>query len=43
MLDLLPFQPGDAPDSFADVRELQAAVGYTLATKVRDGGADFVS
>jgi UDP-glucuronate 4-epimerase len=42
-LDLLPLQPGDAPDSFADVSELQAAVGYKPATPVRQGVAAFVS
>lgn len=39
---LLPLQPGDVPDTFADVSELVKAVGYKPATPVRVGVAAFV-
>lgn len=42
-LDLLPLQPGDVPDTFADVTELQNAVGYRPATNVEVGVANFVN
>ena len=41
--ELLPLQPGDVPDSFADASELMSAVGYKPATSVRDGVAAFVT
>ena len=40
---LLPLQPGDVPNTFADTTELEAAVGYRPATSVEDGVARFVS
>lgn len=40
--ELLPLQPGDVPDTFADVSELVNAVGYKPATPVRDGVQAFV-
>jgi len=40
--EFLPLQPGDVPDSYADVSELVAAVGYKPATPVRDGVRAFV-
>ncbi|MEO7014030.1 MAG: NAD-dependent epimerase [Dokdonella sp.] len=39
---LLPLQPGDVPDTFADVTELTRDTGYTPATSVEDGIARFV-
>ena len=33
----LPMQPGDVPATYADVSELEAAVGFTPATTLRDG------
>ena len=39
---LLPLQPGDVPDTSADVSELVAAVGYKPATPVTDGVARVV-
>ncbi len=42
-LELLPLQPGDVPDTFADVSELQRHVDYRPATPVRDGVARFVA
>lgn len=41
--ELLPLQPGDVPDTFADVSELVRAVNYKPATPVRTGVANFVS
>lgn len=40
--ELLPLQPGDVPDTFADVSELVKAVGYKPATPVREGVKAFV-
>ncbi|BDA86199.1 NAD-dependent epimerase [Aureimonas sp. SA4125] len=40
--ELLPLQPGDVPDTFADVSELVRAVGYRPATPVKEGVARFV-
>ena len=40
--DLLPLQPGDVPDTFADSRELEKATGYKPTTPVSDGVAAFV-
>jgi UDP-glucuronate 4-epimerase len=41
--ELLPLQPGDVPDTYANVSELEAAVQYKPATPVRQGVANFVS
>jgi UDP-glucuronate 4-epimerase len=41
--NLLPLQPGDVPDTFADVSELTQHVGYKPSTSVKDGVAKFVS
>ncbi|RWQ21725.1 NAD-dependent epimerase [Mesorhizobium sp.] len=43
IVELLPLQPGDVPDTFADTLALQAAVGYKPVTPVRDGVAAFVA
>ncbi|MEC5381257.1 NAD-dependent epimerase [Aurantimonas sp. C2-6-R+9] len=40
--ELLPLQPGDVPDTFADVSELERAIGYRPATPVREGVQAFV-
>jgi UDP-glucuronate 4-epimerase len=42
-LELLPMQPGDVPDTFADVSALEGAVGYRPRTPVSDGVASFVA
>jgi UDP-glucuronate 4-epimerase len=39
---LLPLQPGDVPDTYADVTELVDDVGYRPSTTVEDGIARFV-
>ena len=41
--ELLPLQPGDVPDTFADVSELEKAVGYRPITPVADGVRRFVT
>ncbi len=41
--EMLPMQPGDVPDTFADTTELQRAVGYRPATPVAEGVARFVA
>lgn len=40
--EFLPLQPGDVPNTFADVTELQAATGYKPGTPVREGVRRFV-
>ncbi len=41
--NLLPMQPGDVPDTYADVDALIRDVGYKPATRVEDGVARFVA
>ncbi len=40
--NMLPLQPGDVPDTYADVQSLVDSVGYRPATTVEDGVARFV-
>ncbi|WP_018935585.1 NAD-dependent epimerase [Thioalkalivibrio sp. ALJ24] len=40
--NLLPLQPGDVPDTYADVEDLKADVGYEPSTPVEEGVARFV-
>jgi UDP-glucuronate 4-epimerase len=40
--NLLPLQPGDVPDTFADVSDLERDVGYRPTTSVEEGVAAFV-
>ena len=40
--NLLPLQPGDVPDTFADVGDLTEDVGYRPSTPVEEGVARFV-
>jgi UDP-glucuronate 4-epimerase len=42
-MNLLPLQPGDVPDTYADVEDLVRDVGYKPATSVEDGIARFVA
>lgn len=42
ILNLLPLQPGDVPDTFSDTRELTRATGYEPQKTVREGVARFV-
>ncbi len=40
--ELLPLQPGDVPDTYADVSDLVDELGYRPATSVEDGISRFV-
>lgn len=40
--NLLPIQPGDVPDTYADVSSLEAITGFKPQTSVRDGVKAFV-
>lgn len=42
-MNLLPLQPGDVPDTYADVGDLVADTGYRPATPVAEGVARFVA
>jgi UDP-glucuronate 4-epimerase len=42
-VELLPLQPGDVPNTFADVGELRACTGYCPSTAVHDGVRHFVA
>ncbi|WP_295393402.1 NAD-dependent epimerase [uncultured Thiodictyon sp.] len=42
-LNLLPLQPGDVPDTYADVSDLVRDTGYQPRTSVADGVARFVA
>ncbi|WJW74480.1 NAD-dependent epimerase [Thiohalobacter sp. IOR34] len=41
-MNMLPLQPGDVPDTYADVSDLVRDVGYKPATTVEEGVARFV-
>jgi UDP-glucuronate 4-epimerase len=41
-MDLLPLQPGDVPDTYADVEDLVNDMGYKPETSVEEGIANFV-
>ncbi len=41
-MHLLPLQPGDVPDTWADIDDLTRDVGYTPATPVEVGIPRFV-
>jgi UDP-glucuronate 4-epimerase len=40
--NLLPLQPGDVPDTWADTEALAADVGYQPATPIEEGVRNFV-
>jgi UDP-glucuronate 4-epimerase len=40
---MLPMQPGDVLDTYADIDDLEKQVGYRPATSIEDGVARFVS
>ena len=40
--NLLPMQPGDVPDTYADTQDLVADVGYRPSTPVEEGVRKFV-
>ena len=41
--EMLPMQPGDVTDTFADVADLMRDTGFRPATSIEDGIADFVA
>ncbi|MBF0096107.1 MAG: NAD-dependent epimerase [Magnetococcales bacterium] len=41
-LQLLPLQPGDVPDTYADIEELEQLVGFRPSTTVREGIERFI-
>jgi UDP-glucuronate 4-epimerase len=41
-MNLLPLQPGDVPDTWADTTDLAADVGYQPATPVEEGVKNFI-
>ena len=41
--DMLPMQPGDVPETFADVGELMRDIGLKPETSIADGIAEFVA
>ena len=42
-LELLPMQPGDVPETYADVADLARDVGFKPATPIEEGIARFVA
>ncbi|MFW2078444.1 NAD-dependent epimerase [Acinetobacter sp. ULE_I010] len=42
ILELLPLQPGDVPDTFADSIALEQSIGYKPSVSVEDGVQQFV-
>lgn len=42
-MDLLPLQPGDVPDTYADVADLVEDFGYKPKTSIVDGVSNFVA
>ena len=41
--ELLPMQPGDVPDTFANVQALVDDVGYQPTTQLKEGITNFVN
>ena len=41
--EMLPMQPGDVTETFADVAELMRDTGFRPQTSIEDGLADFVA
>jgi UDP-glucuronate 4-epimerase len=41
--EMLPMQPGDVPETYADITELQAAIGFAPRTPLAQGIRQFVS
>jgi len=42
-IELLPMQPGDVPETRADVDELMRDVGFRPATPIEDGVRNFIA
>ena len=41
--EMLPMQPGDVPETFADIEELTRDTGFRPQTPIEDGIRDFVA
>jgi UDP-glucuronate 4-epimerase len=41
--EMLPMQPGDVPETFADIEDLTRDVGFAPQTSIEDGIRDFVA
>lgn len=41
--ELLPMQPGDVPETYADIEDLFAVIGYRPTTSIEEGVARFVA
>ena len=41
--EFLPLQPGDVPDTYADVRDLERDLGYKPSMNVQEGINKFVN
>lgn len=41
-IEYLPMQPGDMKDTYADISDLQADIGFQPATKIENGLTEFV-
>ena len=41
--NFLPLQPGDVPETYADIDDLTREIGYQPATRIEDGIAKFVA
>ena len=42
MINFLPLQPGDVPDTYADVDNLKKQFNYKPSTSVIDGVSNFI-
>ena len=43
ILNFLPLQPGDVPDTCADIADLARDVGYSPSTPVEEGVRKFIA
>lgn len=41
--NLLPMQPGDVPETYADIAKLKAAVGFAPTTSIKEGLGNFIA
>jgi UDP-glucuronate 4-epimerase len=42
-IEMYPLQPGDVPDTFADISDLTKNLNYVPCTSVKEGVRNFVS
>jgi UDP-glucuronate 4-epimerase len=41
-INMLPMQPGDVPETFANIEDLSVDVGFTSGTSIEEGVARFI-